>query len=163
RDEEAHGRCHCPDEPGQQTDLTPERAARTTENGSCGRRRSPACGDAMAGYSQTPLPQKLGIKPGHRVALLQSPEGFRQTLGAVPESAAVHAALDDGEPFDIILYFTDSASELAGRFAALARRLVSSGGLWVAWPKKASEVATDLSEDRVREIGLRAGLVDNKV
>jgi hypothetical protein len=117
----------------------------------------------MAGYSQTPLPQKLGIKPGHRVAMIHSPEGFRQTLGELPESAAVHAALDEAEPFDVILYFTDSASDLAGQFATLSRRLEPSGGLWVAWPKKASGVHTDLTEDRVREIGLRAGLVDNKV
>jgi hypothetical protein len=117
----------------------------------------------MAGYSGTPLPKKLGIKEGHRVALLQAPAGFAATLGALPAGVAVRDGLRGKEPLDLIVFFTASRADLERRFAKLAGRLVSSGGLWISWPKKSSGVATDLTENIVREIGLDAGLVDNKV
>jgi hypothetical protein len=117
----------------------------------------------MAGYSQTPLPKKLGIKPHHRVALLQSPKGFTQTLGELPGSVEVQTNLEEPAPVDVVLFFTDTATDLTVQFPTLARHLTPAGGLWIAWPKKASGVTTDLTEDRVREIGLRLGLVDNKV
>jgi hypothetical protein len=115
----------------------------------------------MAGYSGTPLVQKLGIKPGHNVTLLAAPAGF--SLGKLPVSVIVHSALNGREPFDVILLFTTSESELRGRFAATARRLNPAGGLWIAWPKRASGMETDLTENVVRAVGLEAGLVDNKV
>jgi hypothetical protein len=114
----------------------------------------------MAGYSGTPLVQKLGIKPNHRVALVAAPSDF--ALGALPAGAALQTNLR-GDPLDVILFFATSRSRLVKQFAGLAARLAPAGGLWVAWPKKASGVATDLSENVIRAIGLEAGLVDNKV
>src|SRR5512140_554283 len=107
----------------------------------------------MAGYSGTPLRKKLGIKDGSRVRLRGAPRGFAQSLGIVPKQ---------GEA-DVIVMFTAEADELRRHFARLAGWLRRAGGLWIAWPKRASGVATDLTEDEVRRVGLRAGLVDNKV
>ena len=115
----------------------------------------------MAGYSGTPLPQKLGIKPGHRIALLRPPEDFNATLGALPEGVAVRRAARG--PLDVIVQFVGSERELRRRFGTLASALEPAGGLWIAWPKRSSGVATDLTEDVVRAVGLEAGLVDNKV
>lgn len=115
----------------------------------------------MAGYSGTPLPQKLGIKAGHRVALVGAPRGFADVLGALPEGVSVSA--DSRGAADVIVFFVDRRAELAKRFGAVARRMSEAGGFWVAWPKMASGVATDLTENEVRAIGLGAGLVDNKV
>ena len=116
----------------------------------------------MAGYSKTPLSAKLGIKKDHCVAVINAPSGFRQTLGQLPEGVSLR---EDGRAsaLDVMILFTSSRSELAQRFSGLANRLCPAGGLWIAWPKKASGMSTDLTEDRVREIGLAAGLVDNKV
>ena len=108
----------------------------------------------MAGYSGTPLPRKLGIKDGARVRLAGAPQGFASTLGVVERAR--------GEA-DVIVLFSHSAGELSRRFPPLRKALHPSGGLWVAWPKKASGVATDLTESVVREYGLKQGLVDNKV
>ena len=115
----------------------------------------------MAGYSGTPLAKKLGIKAGHRVGLIGALEGFEETLEGLPEG--VRFSRRAAGRFDVILFFTRSHDELERRFAALAGRLHKAGGLWVAWPKKASGVATDLAEDSVRHAGLEAGLVDNKI
>jgi hypothetical protein len=108
----------------------------------------------VAGYSGTPLPQKLGIKHGARVRLARAPDGFASTLGVVARSR--------GEA-DVIVLFTRSATELEREFPRLRRSLQQSGGLWIAWPKQASGVATDLNEAAVRRYGLSQGLVDNKV
>ncbi len=115
----------------------------------------------MAGYSGTPLPKKLGIKEGHRVALVNAPTDFAATLGALPAGAEIIKQLR--APLDVIVFFTKSESELLRRFGDLAAKLNPAGGLWVAWPKKASGVATDLNENVVRQTGLATGLVDNKV
>jgi len=117
----------------------------------------------MAGYSGTPLPQKLGIKPGHRVGLLDAPAGFARVLGKLPADVSVASSLDGREAFDVIVLFVTRAAELTRRFRATAKRLDPSGGFWVAWPKKASGVATDVTEDVVRGVALSSGLVDNKV
>ena len=116
----------------------------------------------MAGYSGTPLASKLGIKKDCRLAAINAPAGFIQSLGQLPEGASL---FEDGRAsaFDVMIFFTRSRAELVQRFSSLARRLCPAGGLWIAWPKKASGVPTDLTEDRVREVGLEAGLVDNKV
>ena len=115
----------------------------------------------MAGYSGTPLPKKLGIKSGAHLALIDAPEDFNATLGELP--AAVTTRTTVRGPLDVMLYFTTSRAGLARRFQALAAALDPAGGLWVAWPKKASGVPTDLNENAIRDIGLAAGLVDNKV
>jgi hypothetical protein len=114
-----------------------------------------------AGYSGTPLLAKLGIKPGFRVGFVAAPEGFVQALG-LPASVVVVRG-PRARPLDVVLLFTPSLARLEAGFSRYARRLVPAGMLWVAWPKKASGVPTDLSEDRVRAIGLAAGLVDVKV
>lgn len=122
----------------------------------------------MAGYSGTPLPKKLGIRPGHRVALLDAPDGFDATLGELPADVAILRALDEenrdeGNRVDVALLFVTGETALRERFAPAAERLTPAGGLWVAWPKRASGVPTDLNENVVREVGLAARLVDNKV
>lgn len=116
----------------------------------------------MAGYSGTPLPKKLGIKEGHRLAILGPPQGFARTLGKLPARVTTVNGLEGG-PFDVILLFVVEKEHLDMAFPATARHLKPDGGLWVAWPKKVSGVLTDLTEDRVREVALATGLVDNKV
>ena len=113
-----------------------------------------------AGYSGTPLPKKLGIKPGTRYSLPGAPAGFDATLGAVPEGAH---AVGPRAATDLVLLFIKSAARLAAAIATQARRLPPAGALWIAWPKKSSGVATDLSFDLVRTTGLAAGLVAVKV
>jgi hypothetical protein len=116
----------------------------------------------MAGYSGTPLPKKLGIKEGHRVAFLASPEGFEDSLGDLGE-VTIESSLAGKSAFDVIVLFTKSRTELAKKFSGIAKRLDPAGGFWVAWPKKSSGEKTDLTEDVVRDIALEVGLVDNKV
>jgi hypothetical protein len=115
----------------------------------------------MPGYSGTPLAKKLGIKAGHRVALVGAPEGFESQLEPLPPRVRVSRRAQGN--LDVILFFTRSEAKLVDRFARLKGRLVPNGGLWIAWPKKSSGVATDLSFDPVQKVGLAAGLVDNKV
>lgn len=117
----------------------------------------------MAGYSGTPLAQKLGIKAGHRVTLIGAPAGFGRLLGALPDDVTLTEGLGGNKSFDVIVLFGMAARELERRFAAAVRRLEPNGGLWVAWPKRASGVVTDVTENGVRAVALAAGLVDNKV
>ena len=116
----------------------------------------------MAGYSGTPLPKKLGIKADHCVALVNAPPGFASSLGELPAGVGLDDQPGEGR-YDVILLFVRSRDHLGKRFRLWAKRLTPAGGLWVAWPKKASGVETDLTENVVREIGLETGLVDNKV
>jgi hypothetical protein len=117
---------------------------------------------ATAGYSGTPLPRKLGIKPGHRVAFLGAPAGFEQdTLGELPGDVRVaHRA---GGRADVIVSFHTRRADLERRLVTLRTMMEPAAGLWIAWPKRASGVETDMTEDVVREIALPTGLVDNKV
>src|SRR5262249_19751941 len=117
----------------------------------------------MAGYSGTPLPKKLGIKPGFAVALVNPPPDFESTLGELPPGLTLAQDVRTGTPFDVIIFFTKKLTDLKKRVAAIAQRLNPSGGFWIAWPKRGSGVATDLGEDIIRAVGLDAGLVDNKV
>ena len=117
----------------------------------------------MAGYSGTPLTKKLGIKEGHTVALLGAPSGFERTLEELPDGVRfVHAVTRKGT-VDVVLLFAKSRAYLQKSVKKAADALTPAGGLWIAWPKKASGVATDLSENIVRDAGLRQGLVDYKV
>lgn len=115
----------------------------------------------MAGYSQTALPTKLGIRAGARVALVGAPAGFSKELGSLPDDVVLRTEARGTN--DVLVFFATRRSELERRFRKLAARIDPAGGLWVAWPKRTSGVATDLSGNTVREIGLAAGLVDNKV
>ncbi len=115
-----------------------------------------------AGYSGKPLLAKLGIVEGHRVALLSAPDPLPDGLERMPAGATVATRLG-GKPFDVILLFATRRADLEKRFEPAARALEPAGALWVSWPKKASGVATDITEDGVREVALPAGLVDNKV
>ncbi|MBI3408301.1 MAG: DUF3052 family protein [Planctomycetes bacterium] len=117
----------------------------------------------MAGYSGTPLVKKLGIKAGHRLALLNAPDGFSQTLVDLPADLDIITSLSTKAKADVILYFTKSEAEYKKQFERLVARLDPKGGLWVCWPKKASKVPTDVTEDVIRKHALEAGLVDNKV
>jgi hypothetical protein len=109
-------------------------------------------------YSGTPLATKLGVREGSRILVLGPPDGF--SLGPLP--AGVKTARSARGRLDVIVLFTDRASELRRRFAGLANALVPDGRLWIAWPKKASRLPTDLSFAIVQRTGLDAGLVDNK-
>ena len=112
------------------------------------------------GYSGTPLPKKLGIRAGAVVLLLDAPEGLEATLGKLPEGASLRRRA--GRSCDLALWFVRSRKELEGRFERTAKA-AGEAGIWIAWPKKTSGVATDLTEDVVRERGLARGLVDIKV
>ena len=113
----------------------------------------------MAGYSGTPLAKKLGIKPEHRLAVLDAPADF-----AIPElPAEVEAHTSARGTFDVIVSFQTSRAAMANRIPVLMRALDVNGGLWISWPKKSSGIATDITEDTIREVALPTGLVDVKV
>ena len=116
---------------------------------------------ARAGYSGTPLPQKLGIKEGHKVALVGAPAGF--DLGTLPTGATVQNGLRGKTPLDVLVVFVKQKTELIAQIAACRPRMQQAAGLWIAWPKQASGVATDIVENTIREQALPTGLVDNKV
>ncbi|HEY6222179.1 MAG TPA: DUF3052 domain-containing protein [Gemmatimonadales bacterium] len=114
-----------------------------------------------AGYSGRSLVEKLGIKPHMRIAVLGAPRGFSSTLGDLPDGVVVTATLRGTVSF--IHFFTRQRALLERRFPALKRALAQDGALWVSWPKRSSGVATDLTEDIVRQVALAGGLVDVKV
>jgi hypothetical protein len=116
---------------------------------------------ASAGYSGTPLPQKLGIKEGHKVAVIGGPKDF--DLGMLPTGTALQRGLTGKALLDVLVAFVTSRAELVTRIAACRPRMQQAAGLWIAWPKRASGVVTDVTEDTVREVALPTGLVDNKV
>src|SRR5258708_40370428 len=116
----------------------------------------------MAGYSATPLARKLGIYSGHVIALLDAPPGFPGLLAPLPDGVETHTALDGGGPFDVVVCFTTLRAVLEKRVAEVRPALAPAGGLWVAWPKRASGVPTEVTEDTVRDVALPTGLVDNQ-
>lgn len=114
-----------------------------------------------AGYSGTPLVRKLGIKPGHRVAVVREPDELRSLLVDLP--ADVRLVTGSRSPADVVLLFATRRSHLERSLAPAGRAIFPDGAIWVAWPKRASKVPTDMTEDVVRELALPTGLVDNKV
>ena len=113
-----------------------------------------------AGYSGTPLPQKLGIKRSHRLVLLGAPEDFLEVdLGPLDGVTVLRRA---SPPVDVAVAFAVTRGELARRFDSARKALAADGGLWVAYPKRASKVPTELDFDVVQRFGLDTGLVDNK-
>ena len=115
-----------------------------------------------AGYPGTPLPRKLGIRPGHQVAVLGGPDGVAASLAGLPGVDA-RRDLSGSDPLDVIVCFVTWRADLEEQLASLRGRMAPAAGLWVAWPKRASRVPTDMTEDVIREIALPTGLVDNKV
>ena len=114
-----------------------------------------------AGYSGRALTAKLGIRPGERIVALGAPPNYAELLDPLPEDAAVRTRLGASERF--IHRFATRQAELVRAFPRLAGALADDGMLWISWPKRASGVATDLTEDRIREVALPYGLVDVKV
>ena len=115
----------------------------------------------QAGYSGTPLLQKLGVREGSRMAVIKPPSGFVHSLPGLPFGATLSQR--GASEADVIVWFIKWARELETIGSAIERMPPTSGMLWVAWPKKASGVETDLTEDVIRGAALRAGLVDTKV
>jgi hypothetical protein len=114
-----------------------------------------------AGYSGTPLPKKLGIGPASRVLLVRAPDGFAEVLGPLPEGAALVRRA--GRDLTMAIAFCTRRAELARDLGRLPPLLPPAGAIWAAWPKRASGVPTDITEDVVRELALPLGLVDVKV
>ena len=115
----------------------------------------------MAGYSGTPVAQKLGIKAGSRLLLVNVPGEAKAWLAPLPADIKFCGTRD--QDLDVILFFAKAGAEVVKRFEGLAKRLHPAGGLWVSWPKKTSAIPSDLNENWIRAIGLSHGLVDNKV
>lgn len=109
------------------------------------------------------MPQKLGIKPGCKLALASAPQAFAATLGKLPEGVKPVRLGRAKGPFDVIVAFFARELDFKTELPKLEAMMEQSGGLWIAWPKRASGVATDMTEDVVRKHALPRGLVDNKV
>lgn len=117
----------------------------------------------MSGYSGTPLAGKLGLKPGHRVSLIGAPDGFEKSLEGLPDEVTLVRALPRSGRADIIICFVTSRAEFTKRLSAASSKMAQDGAIWIAWPKKASKVPTDMTENIIRDVALPTGLVDNKV
>lgn len=115
----------------------------------------------MAGYSGTPLIQKLGVKEGTRMTAVNAPADFRASLGELP--LAVEWANRVRPPLDLIVAFHTSRAAMVDNWPALTAAAQPNGSIWLAWPKKASGIATDINENILREEFLPTGWVDNKV
>jgi len=114
----------------------------------------------MAGYSRTPLPQKLGIKPGTTVVVINEPPQYRKLLGKLDRvTFSNRIAADSG----FVHFFSTNRNELEKKLPILREKIADNGTIWVSWPKKSANVPTDITEDVVREIALPLGLVDIKV
>ncbi|CAN5722054.1 hypothetical protein BH24ACT15_BH24ACT15_21320 [soil metagenome] len=115
-----------------------------------------------AGYSQTPLYKKLGLKTGMRFGLDNPPSEFvGLTLLPVPDGVSMHTRI--AGKMDMVMGFYDTRGELEKRLPILRRRIPEDGAIWIAWPKRASRVKTDVTEDVIRDVALPTGLVDVKV
>ena len=115
----------------------------------------------MAGYSGTPLPRKLGIKPGLTVVTINASANYRRLLGQIPDSVTFSNRVTANSMF--VHLFTTKRSELERRLSILRDKISDNGAIWVSWPKKSSGISTDVTEDVIREIALPFGFVDIKV
>jgi hypothetical protein len=115
----------------------------------------------VAGYSGTPLSQKLGIKPGHAVHTIDAPERYRALLAPLPDDVIFASRLSEG--VDVVHLFVTAASKLSSALARVRKQMRDDTVVWVSWPKKAAKVETDVTEDVVRAAALPIGLVDVKV
>jgi hypothetical protein len=115
----------------------------------------------MAGYSGTPLPQKLGIKSGTNAVVINGPENYRKLLGKLPDGVRLTNHLTANA--DFVHFFTTRRGELQEQLKLLRAKLCDTGTLWVSWPKKSCGVPTDVTEDVIRDVALPLGLVDTKV
>ena len=113
------------------------------------------------GYSGTPLARKLGIAAGGRVVVVHAPDGYRDWLAPLPEGVRFEAEVSAAT--DVVHLFVDRRAELKTRLDGLRTRIAPTTAVWVSWPKKASKVPTDITEDTIRELALPIGLVDVKV
>jgi Protein of unknown function (DUF3052) len=115
----------------------------------------------MAGYSGTPLPQKLRIKPAMEVVAINAPANYRKLLGKLPTGVTFKNRIRTGSNF--IHFFTKNRTELAKELNSLRKKIAENGVVWISWPKKSSGVRTDVTEDVIRDIALPIGFVDIKV
>ncbi len=123
--------------------------------------KKPSLPKSTSGYSSTPLPKKLGADRAESVMLLHAPAGFESLIRGNDGTPRIRRG-GKGQA-DLVIWFVTSRSELTTRIAIVKQAMADSGGLWIAWPKKASGVVTDVSEQSVRDTGLANGLVDYKV
>jgi hypothetical protein len=112
----------------------------------------------VSGYSGTPLPKKLGIKDGYAVLFVDPPEDWDRALGPLPD-----VRIGTKGAVDVIVLFVTRRADFEKKLPSLRKRMSPAAGLWIAWPKRASKVPTDMTEDVVRDVALPTGLVDNKV
>ncbi len=113
------------------------------------------------GYSGTPLAKKLGIKEGFKIRLVDQPDYYFNLFTDLPESLSI--LKDKKTKKNLIHYFTKSAAALHKDIVELRNEIEPNGMIWISWPKKASKIATDITEDTIRELALTKGLVDIKV
>lgn len=116
-----------------------------------------------AGYSGTPLTRRLGLKPGGHAAVLAAPDGFEALLGDLPEGVALRRHLRATRPFDLVIVFSTRLADLHKQVGTARARIAPAGAIWCCWPKRASGVATDITEDLIRTLAFEHRLVDNKV
>jgi hypothetical protein len=109
------------------------------------------------------LPRKLGIGEGDEVALIGAPGWLEDEIGELPDIASLHTNLADEARYDVIVAFVTARAELEAELPRLRSRMAPACGLWIAWPKRAARIPTDMTDDLVREVALPTGLVDNKV
>ena len=122
---------------------------------------NPLVPNIMAGYSGTPLPKKLGIKPGIVAALVNAPDAFERTLDPLPDGVLIEEDLRGKT--DLVVLFASRMADIYEQFPWAERSLNDGGKLWIAWPKQASGVKTDVTQPAVREFGLASGWVDFKI
>ena len=115
----------------------------------------------MPSYSGTPLPKKLGIKPGSRVLVVNPPTHYRALVSPLPEGAMILSSFEDA--VDLVHLFTTKKRELARFLKTSLKKMRRDAAIWISWPKKASNIPTDITQDTIREVALPLGLVDIKV
>jgi hypothetical protein len=115
-----------------------------------------------AGYSKKSLLQKLGVKEGYKIKIINAPLDYEKKLGKLPKNVSVTSTTPEGG-FDIVHYFTVDYDQLELEFPKLKKKISKNGMIWISWPKRTSNEKTDLSDNQVRKIGLGNGMVDVKV